>query len=351
MPKTTSSAAPFGILLFALFWCGIVGVFDVVIARQQLAELRARMQFEEVPARILSSSVHSSHDSEGGTSYAAKVSYEYRVAGQTYTSDRYAYTLWSSSDRDLAAGIVDEHPVGSSATAYVDPNDPTEAVLDVSGEAFPKLILLFLTPFHCVGIFLLGAFVHGFRRRRWTAEEVARDRFVHVDDDARFVLKRPRASASSVFLGTLLVTSFIAIFALAFGFGMGGASFLVLPVGVVCASASLWTALWHRSRGRSPENFLFVDRGRGLFSYPADALGERLDAVEGLQSHTAGTGMTVNDEPILRHTFEAIVDGRPHEVFRHRGPRRDGATIESLLRDVLGLPADDAALDAAERAA
>ena len=341
MPKTTSSAAPFGILLFALFWCSIIGVFDVVIVRQQLAEYRARTHFEEVPARILSSSVSSSTDSEGSTSYKPRVSYEYRVAGQTYTSDQYAYTLWSTSDRDAASGIVDEHPVGAAATAYVDPNDPTEAVLDVSGAAFPKLILLFLTPFHCVGLFLLSAFVHSFRRRRWTPEETARDRFVHVDDDARFVMKRPRASALSVFLGTLLVTSFVSIFVLAIGFGMAGSSFLVMPVGVVLVSASLWTALWHRSRGRSPENFLFVDRSRGLFSYPADELGERLDAVEGMQIHTAGTGMTVNDEPILRHTFEVIVDGRRQEVFRHRGPRRDGPTIESLLRDVLGVPAED----------
>lgn len=338
MTKKSTSSGVAGILFIALAWNGFIGFFDVIIARQVVAERHARSHFEEVPANILSSTVLSQSSSDNGTTYTPEITYSYQFEGQLHTSDRYAYTLWGSSDRDLAYSIIADYPVGSETVARVDPDDPTEAVLDVSGRTFPSLMLLLMTPFHCIGLWLLSGFLHGLRRRNWTADDVLRDKFVLVDDARRFVLKRPHFGFVDVFLGMLLATTFVSIFPLAFGFGMGGASPYVLPVFVVCFSGSVWVAVWRRAAGRTPENFLLVDRDRGLFSYPADALGESMDRIERLEVRSTETGTSVNHKPIMRHVFEVVMVGQTHEVFRHRGSQEDAADIRRLLEAALTAP-------------
>ena len=347
-----SSSARAGVallLLFGLFWNGLIGVFDVMIVRQKLAEHRARTQFEQVPVRILSSTVTSSTDSDGGTTYRPVILYEYDFDGGRYTSDRYAYSQWGTSERGYADQVVSQHPANSEAVALVDPTDPREAVLDASGRAFPSLIYIFLTPFHCIGIGILAGCLTGFRRRKWTPDEINRAKFVLIDDDERFVLRQPPTHCAAVFLATLGVSSFIAIFAMGFTLGMMGAGRYAVPVWLLLVGVSGWTMLWSKKRSRAPENFLHVDRGQGLFSFPADALGERLDSIERLEVRSTPTKVSVNDVPVMEHVFEVALEGGLHqEVFRHRGSPDDGRVIHALLEEALSLPpADRGRLEAA----
>ncbi|MEM6671454.1 MAG: DUF3592 domain-containing protein [Planctomycetota bacterium] len=346
MSTAASKTAGIGLLLlFGLFWNGIVAVFDVVLVRQSLAARYARQHFVEVPALVLESRVDSSYDSDGGTTYRPAVGYQYEFEGRRYGGDRYAYTAFGTSDRSWAEGVVQRFPAGAETVAYVDPDQPGESVLDPSAEAFPAFVLIFLTPFHCIGIgILVGCFV-GFLRRRESLEDQRRREFVVVDDDAHFVLRRSAPNAPAVFLATLGLTSFAAIFLMAFTLGFGGASGIAFPVWCALVALAAGVAVWTRIRSKAPNNFLHIDRERGLFAFPADALGERIDRVERIELRSSPTKVSVNDVPILSHVFEAVVDGQSHEIFRRNGGEEEGRYLKALLEDAFSLPSSECDVD------
>ena len=67
-----------------------------------------------------------------------------------FESSRYAFGVDLHLNRSFSRKVVAEHPLGSSVTARVDPEDPASAVLRVDGSARPRLVLVFLVPFHCL---------------------------------------------------------------------------------------------------------------------------------------------------------------------------------------------------------
>lgn len=114
----------FGVFLFAgigLGWFLIRPVAQAVGARS----------WREVPCTILESSVKS-HDGSDSTTYSVAVLYEYEVDGRLYRSDRYRFLGGSSSGYDGKAEVVAGLPAGSRKVCYVDPKDPSRAVLDRS---------------------------------------------------------------------------------------------------------------------------------------------------------------------------------------------------------------------------
>jgi hypothetical protein len=80
-----------------------------------------------VPCRIISSTVRESSSTETGVTFDVDVRYTYVVDGREYEGDRYAVatSLLYSEARDIVAGL----PVGKQTECYVDPADPTRAVL------------------------------------------------------------------------------------------------------------------------------------------------------------------------------------------------------------------------------
>ena len=70
-------------LLPVLFWNGIVGGFDTVLALQYLRERRARLEWVEVDATVLSSEVVSNRSSDGTTSRALEGHADTRTRGST----------------------------------------------------------------------------------------------------------------------------------------------------------------------------------------------------------------------------------------------------------------------------
>jgi hypothetical protein len=116
------AAAFFGI--FALVG---VGVLIPLFIMPMIRILDAR-DWQSVPCRILRSEVRS-HDSDDGTTYSVHILYEYNVDGKTYRTDRYSFMGGSSSGYKGKRLIVDRYPKGSQASCWVDPTQPTEAVL------------------------------------------------------------------------------------------------------------------------------------------------------------------------------------------------------------------------------
>ncbi len=114
--------------------------------------IKAR-SWPEVPCTILESSVLS-HENDG-TTYSVKVAYEYEVDGRLYRSNRYRFMTGSSSGYEGKAAVVARLPSGSRSVCYVDPRDPSRAVLDRSLGAWT---LLSLIPLGFIAVGVWGAF-------------------------------------------------------------------------------------------------------------------------------------------------------------------------------------------------
>ncbi len=83
------------------------------------------------------------------TGYEPAISYRYNVEGQTFESDRFTIAPSASQEREPIASIVAAHPTGSEATAWVNPESPSEAVLSRSDHG-DSTVLAF------AGIFLVA---------------------------------------------------------------------------------------------------------------------------------------------------------------------------------------------------
>ena len=114
--------------LFGLPFFGI-GVVFLWIGGLQPLVLRVQSQsWERVPCTILESRVES-HYSSDGTTYSIEVAYRYEWNGRGYTGDRYNLTRMSTSNRKAKDAVVDNIPAGRQTSCFVNPGNPSEAVL------------------------------------------------------------------------------------------------------------------------------------------------------------------------------------------------------------------------------
>ncbi|MEN0064905.1 MAG: DUF3592 domain-containing protein [Myxococcota bacterium] len=121
-PKPSSGCA---VLFFGVF--GVVGFLVVggLTLRPAWQILRAQT-WEAVPCEV----VHSEVTSSDGETYAIDVRCAYRYAGQSYVSEDYDFRVGSSSGRRGKQQIANAHPVGSAATVFVNPSNPSQAVMN-----------------------------------------------------------------------------------------------------------------------------------------------------------------------------------------------------------------------------
>lgn len=97
-----------------------------------------------------------------GQQFAEDVVYSYEIAGKTYQADRYKFYHGWSKGRDKAleeADLVARYRPGSQTMCYVNPNDPTDAVLHRRLGTIP---MLFTAP---LSLALIGVGVRGLKQR------------------------------------------------------------------------------------------------------------------------------------------------------------------------------------------
>ena len=146
-------------------WLIIIGLIFVGIggaaALSALVDLRRGKRtaaWPQVKGKVLTSCVVESH-SESGTSYSARVKYEYAVDSIRHTSDRIKFG-WESADEQSAKGTAERYPAGSPVTVYHEPQEPSLSVLEreiqVGSDIF---VLLFALVVFGVGTYVwLGLF-------------------------------------------------------------------------------------------------------------------------------------------------------------------------------------------------
>jgi hypothetical protein len=106
----------------------------------------------ETPCVIESSRVESRRDDDG-TTYKVAVLYAYEFNGAAYKSSRYQFFNYSSSGRAAKERVVRQYPAGKKTVCYVNPEDPTRAVLN---RGVPPDIWFILIPLVFVGVGLGG---------------------------------------------------------------------------------------------------------------------------------------------------------------------------------------------------
>ncbi len=148
---------------FAIF--GVVGLAVLYpLGIRPIAKTIDAESWAATPCRVLRAEVRS-HDSDDGTTYSVYILYEYEFGGTRYKADRYDFVGGSSSGHGGKARVVEEYRRATAPICYVNPEDPSEAVLKRGFHA-KLLFALFPLPFILVGVF--GVFFT-LRSKKWRA--------------------------------------------------------------------------------------------------------------------------------------------------------------------------------------
>ncbi len=197
--------------------CVMVGFFLVFLAAgaavmwfvmgRALMRVGEAKSWTATPCTVLASEVVT-HAGDDGNTYSALVRYSYLFGGREYQSDRYDFSTGSTSNFEAHQQAVERFVVGSSCTCFVDPSDPTRAVLD---RGFRKgyLIGLFGLPFFAVGlgglIFLARA---GLKKTQAAAPGTLRARPAMAAAGVGPLRLRSQSGPWKKFLGSLAVNFF-----------------------------------------------------------------------------------------------------------------------------------------------
>ena len=111
---------------FAVFLVAGLG-FLLVFLLPAIQAAKAR-SWPAVECEVLESSV-AGHSGSDGTTYSIEVRYRYTWDGVEYVGDRYEFLGGSSSGRASKQEVVDGLPAGTTTTCWVDPREPSSAVM------------------------------------------------------------------------------------------------------------------------------------------------------------------------------------------------------------------------------
>lgn len=244
------------LVCFALFWTAIVGCFDGMLVYSAYKCFRSR-DYVAVPGTILTSEVKESSDSEG-TSYKAEIRYRYEVKGQGYEGDRLFAGTPFSAGRRPAQRWVETYPAGKTVTAYVNPADANEAILQRGFHGAELFITLFMTPFNVVmfGLWLWPWKVWREKKHPPLAGGV---KVWTNGNEVRAHLNRWAPWQAGVV--TVGAVAFVAIFPVGFLSGFQPPAALILPVWGMVLGAGLWAYLRRRARRNSGREDLVIEKG------------------------------------------------------------------------------------------
>ena len=110
----------------------------------------AAQSWPEVACEIISAEVDE-HNGEKGSTYSIDIVYEYEFDGRIYESDKYDFIGGSSSGYNGKAKVVERYKSARNPVCFVNPENPSEAVL-LRGFHLGLLFALFPLPFLAVGV-------------------------------------------------------------------------------------------------------------------------------------------------------------------------------------------------------
>jgi hypothetical protein len=161
--RAPSAAVGAGCLtaFFGVFLLAGAAVLWFVSGRPASRAWAAR-EWRETPCVVERSSVRE-HPGDDGSTYSVEVLYAYTVDGREYKSSRYDFLPGSSSGYEGKAAVVERLPAGLRTVCWVDPGDPTSAVLERRMHK-GYLFGLFGLPFFLAGAGGIAFTLRGWRR-------------------------------------------------------------------------------------------------------------------------------------------------------------------------------------------
>ena len=131
--KLTSPAGPQppprrAILFYGLFLAGGIALLVPLLLLPVYRSWMAR-SWHEVPCAILTSGVQSKSDLHGSSTYKIAITYSYVVNGREYTGNRYDFFSVATVGYRGKAAVARRYATGTQRHCWVNPDDPTQAVL------------------------------------------------------------------------------------------------------------------------------------------------------------------------------------------------------------------------------
>ncbi len=118
-----------GLILFGSIFVivGLAVTKPVLIT--PLLKIEAAKAWGTASAVVVSSKVKT-HEGDDGDTYSAYIAYRYEYNGREYIGDQYSFIGGSSSGYESKAEKVRQHPPGKELTVYVNPENPSESVIN-----------------------------------------------------------------------------------------------------------------------------------------------------------------------------------------------------------------------------
>ncbi|NLW84634.1 MAG: DUF3592 domain-containing protein [Phycisphaerae bacterium] len=152
-----------GIILFGLVFMAAGLGFSYMLLFRPLIKWHQAKKWTETPCSIISAEVKH-HSSDDGTTYSIHITYEYEFGGSVYRNDKYNFVGGSSSGYKGKKDVVERYKAMSEPVCYVNPNNPSEAVL-IRHLTAHNAIGLFPLIFVGAGLFIMIA---GIRKKERT---------------------------------------------------------------------------------------------------------------------------------------------------------------------------------------
>lgn len=248
LSRSAKPGARRGMVAFGAVFAAVGGALLLFWIIPTITRSLDSLNWKETPCTVISSRVKSHSDSDG-TTYSVDVFYLYVFEGREHRSNRYRVFQVSSSGRAGKEAVVKRYPPGMKAVCFVNPKNPSEAVL-VRGPGWSALFGLLPLAFLAIGLWVMWSGIQGTKKVELTGAETP-----PIADGVPRALK-PRASPFAKLAATIAVAIFwngivsVFLFNLVDGFSRGRpdwflAVFLVpfVLVGLGLLAATVYSAM------------------------------------------------------------------------------------------------------------
>jgi hypothetical protein len=198
---------------------GGIGLYGAFL--RPVASIIAARTWVPTPCTIIASAVKEHRGSEGDRTYSLEITYSYLFKGKPHQSDLYDFFNGSSSSLGWRNAVVDSLPPGRVTTCYVNPREPSQAVInrdlhaEFSSVFLPLCMFLFGLPilgragwWYLVGRRKGQAFSVPFGQVLARNLAAARDASASSSDDEGPLALKPDMSRRTKILAALFATLF-----------------------------------------------------------------------------------------------------------------------------------------------
>ena len=325
------------LVAFGVVWMLMVLVFDVIAVSGFFKLEYAKSRYQPIDAVVVRSVVDAQRTSDG-TTYTPDVAYTYEVDGQEFTSDRHSFFEISSSSREFSEQIVQKYPVGTRVSAYYNPSEPSSAVIEMDDSSFPYAVIIFLTPFHCIGIGLIYGGSIMARRKKRDPHFAKIAGYVVRRRDRTVVLHDAFWPGWLVFAVLLGATNFVAVFVVMFAFGFAASKAIVLMVWLVCFGVAWFVSYFKALKRMRSDDRLTINWEDGWFSRGNSDRLVSIASIVKLKVRSEGTNTKINNQEWYKHTMEAVdMNNETHLLLVGKGQAHRGKEIRSWFETEFGL--------------